>query len=186
MGCRPVSSRLISIRLRAMPFKITVIQAYTPISNYDKEDVEDFYDQLQKVLDQTPKKDNLVVQSDWNAKIREYAYGNWIGTCGRYCNTKSNERGLGLLEFASCNDLMLANIFGPHKTTRRATWHSPNGKHHNHIDYIMVKRRFRSSGNIAMTRSFPGADIGSDHELVMMTFKLHLKRVKKLGHARIK
>ena len=50
----------------------------------------------------------------------------------------------------------------------------------------MVKRRFRSSINIAKTRSFPGADIGSDHELVIMTFKLHLKRVKKQGHTRIK
>ncbi|KAK2160515.1 hypothetical protein NP493_1640g00033 [Ridgeia piscesae] len=78
---------------------------------------------------------------------------------------------------------MLANTFGPHKAS---TWHSPNGKYHNQIDYIMVRKRFRSSVNIAKTRSFPGADIGSDHELVMMTFKLHLKRVKKLGHARIK
>ena len=50
----------------------------------------------------------------------------------------------------------------------------------------MVKRRFRSSINIAKTRSFPGADIGSDHELVIMTFKLHLKRVKKQGQTKIK
>ena len=81
---------------------------------------------------------------------------------------------------------MLTNTFGPHKAFRRATWHSPNGKYHNQIDYIMVRKRFRSSVNIAKTRSFPGADIGSDHELIMMTFKLHLKRVKKHGHARIK
>ena len=40
--------------------------------------------------------------------------------------------------------------------------------------------------NIAKTSSLPGADIGSDHELVMTTVKLHLKRVKKLGHARVK
>ena len=126
------------------------------------------------------------MQGDWNAKIGEDAYENWIGTCGRYCNTKSNERGLRLLEFASYNDLMLANTFGPHKASRRATWHSPNGKYHNQIDYITVRKRFRSSVNIAKTRSFLGADIGSDHELVMVTFKLHLKRVKKLGHARIK
>ena len=39
--------------------------------------------------------------------------------------------------------------------------------------------RFKTSVNIAKTRSFPGADIGSDHELVMMTFKLHLKRAEK-------
>ena len=179
MGCRPVSSRLITIRLRATPFNITIIQAYASTSDYDDDDVEDFYEQLQEVLDQTPKKDILVVQGDWNAKIGEDAYENWIGTCGRYCNTKSNERGLRLLEFASYNDLMLANTFDPQKASRRATYH-------NQIDYIMVRKRFRSSVNIAKTWSFPGADIGSDHELVMMTFKLHLKRVKKLGHARIK
>ena len=54
------------------------------------------------------------------------------------------------------------------------------------IDYIMVKRSFRSSINVAKTQSFPGADIGSNHELVIMTFKLHLKRVKKQGQTSIK
>ena len=50
----------------------------------------------------------------------------------------------------------------------------------------MIKRRFQTSVNIAKTRSFPGADIGSDHDLVMMTFKLHLKKVSKQGHSRIR
>ena len=186
MGCRPISSRLITIRLCATPFNITIIQAYAPTTDYSDEDVEDFYEQLQEVIDQTPKKDILVVQGDWNAKVGEDAYKNWKGTCGQYCNSNSSERGLKLLEFASYNDLMLANTFGSHKSSRRVTWHSPNGEHHNQIDYIMVKRRFRSSVNIAKTRSFPGADIGSDHELVLMTFKLHLKKVKKLGPTRIK
>ena len=81
---------------------------------------------------------------------------------------------------------MVANTFGSHKTSRKITWHSPDGETHNQIAYIMVKKRFSSSVNIAKIRSFPGADIGSDHELVMMTFKLHLKRTKKQGHARIR
>ena len=50
----------------------------------------------------------------------------------------------------------------------------------------MVQRRFQTSINIAKTRSFPGADIGSNHNLVTMTLKLHLKRVSKQGHTRIK
>jgi len=179
MGCRPVSSRLITIRLRATPFNITIIQAYAPTSDYDDADVEDFYEQLQEVVDKTPKKDILVVQGDWNAKIGEDACKNWQGTCGRYCNAQTNERGLRLLEFASYNDLILANTFGQHKRSRRHTWHSPSGDHHNQIDYIMVRRRFQSSVNIAKTRSFPGADIGSDHDLVMMTFRLHLKWSRK-------
>ena len=75
MGCRLVSSRLITIRLRAVPFNITIVQAYTPISYYDNK-MEEFYDQLQNVIDQTPKKGILVVQGDWNAKVGRDACGN--------------------------------------------------------------------------------------------------------------
>lgn len=186
MGCRPVSSRLITIRLKAAPFNITIIQAYAPTCDYDDEDVENFYEQLQEVIDQTPRKDIIVVQGDWNAKVGEDACKNWKGICGQYCNNETNERGLRLLEFASYNNLVLANTFGPHKASRRWTWHSPGREHHSQIDYIMVKLRFKSSVNIAKTRSFPGADIGSDHELVMMTFRLHLKKIKKQDSVRIK
>ena len=69
MGCRPISSRLITIRLRAVPFNITVVQVYTPKSDYDHNEIEEFYYQLQNVIDQTPKKDILVAQGDWKAKM---------------------------------------------------------------------------------------------------------------------
>ena len=59
-------------------------------------------------MDQCPKKDILVVLGDWNAKVGEDAFKNWKGTCGRYCNPETNERGLRLLEFAYYNDLVLA------------------------------------------------------------------------------
>ena len=64
MGCRPVSSRLITIRLRAVPFSITIVQAYAQTSDYGDNEIEEFYDQLQNVIDQTPEKDILVVQGD--------------------------------------------------------------------------------------------------------------------------
>ena len=117
-----------------------------------------------------------VVQGDWNAKVGRDACGNWQGICGPFCNDDTNERGLRLLEFATFNDLLLANTFGHHKASRRWTWHSPNGQHHNQIDYILVWKRFRLGVNIARTRSFPGADIGSDHDLLIMTFRLRLKK----------
>ena len=162
------------------------MQAYAPTTDYDDEKIEGFYEQLQEVVDQIPKKDILIVQGNWNAKVGKDACKNCKYTCGLYSNNETNERGLRLLEFASLDDLKLANTFGPHKASRRWTWHSPNGKHHNQIDYIMIKGRFQTSVNIAKTRSFPGADIGSDHDLVMMTFKLHLKKVSKQGHSRIR
>ena len=83
------------------------------------------------------------------------------------------------LEFATFNNLVVTNTLGPHKPSRRWTCHSPDKKHHNQIDYILVKKRFRSGANIHRTRSFPGADIGSYHDLVMMTFRVRLKKARK-------
>ena len=202
MGSRSVSCRLITTCLKASPFNITIIQAYAPTTDNNDDYIEDFYDQLKEVIDQAPKKEIIVVQGDWNAKIGENASKNWQGdwnaktgedasknwkgTCGQYCNPEANERGLRLLEFASYNNLKVVNTFDPHKRSRRWTWHSPGGNFHNQIDYIMVKRRFQSSVNIAKTRSFPGADIRSDHELVMMTFRFRLQRTKNQGNIRIR
>ena len=61
----------------------------------------------------------------------------------------------------------------------------PNGQHHNQIDYILVRKRFRSGFNSARTR-FSGADIGSDHDLLMMTFRLCLKKISKPKHTKLK
>ena len=77
LGCQPVSSRLISIRLRAAPFNITIIQVYVPTSGHDDTEVDHFYQQLQETIDQTPKKDILVVEGDWNAKVGKDAQAYW-------------------------------------------------------------------------------------------------------------
>ena len=114
------------------------------------------------------------------------ACGNWQDICGPFCNVDTSERGRKLLEFATFNDLVLANTFGHHKASRRWTWHSPNGQHRNQIDYILVRKRSPSVMNIAITRSFPGADIGGEHDLLMMTLHLCLKRISKPNHTRLK
>ena len=67
--CRSVSSRLINIHLRAVPFNVTVVQEYAPTSAYYDNEIEEFYDQLHIVIDQTPKNDILVEQEDWNANV---------------------------------------------------------------------------------------------------------------------
>ena len=186
LGCRPVSCRLISIRVRAAPFIITIIQVYAPTSGHDDSEVDHFYQQLQETTDQTPKQDILVVQGDWNAKVGKDAQADWGKVCESYCNVETNERGLRLLECATFNNLVLTNTLSLHKSSRRWSWHSPDGKHHNQIVNILVKKRFRSGVNIHRTRSFPGADIGSDHDLVMMTFRVRLKKARKPNQPRLR
>ena len=125
-------------------------------------------------------------RGDWNVKVGKDAGGNWQGICEPLCNDDTNERGLRLLEFATFNDLVLANTFCDHKASRRWTWHSPNGQHHNQFDYILMKMHFQSGVNSARTQSFRGADIGSDHHLLMMTCHLCLQRISKPKHTRLK
>ena len=72
-------------------------------------EIEEFYDHLQNIIDQTPKKDILVVQGDWNAKVGKDACGNWQGICGPFSIDDTNEMGLRLLEFANFNNLVLPN-----------------------------------------------------------------------------
>ena len=122
LGCRPVSSRLISILLGAAPFNITLIQVYAPTSEHVDNEVDHFYQQLQEILDQTPKKDILDVQEDWNAKVGKYAQADWGDVCCLNYNVETNERGLRLLEFATFNNLVLTNTLEPHKPSRRWTW----------------------------------------------------------------
>ena len=74
------------------------------MSDYDDNQTEEFYDQLQNVIDQTSKKDILVVQGDWNAKVGKDAYKNWQGICIPFCHDDTNEKGLRLLAFATVNE----------------------------------------------------------------------------------
>ena len=60
---------MISVRFRGKPFNITVIQAYAPTSNAEEAEVEWFYEDLQDLLELTPKRDVLLIIGDWNAKV---------------------------------------------------------------------------------------------------------------------
>ena len=69
LGCSLKNYRMISVHFQGKPFNITVIQVYAPISNTEEAEVEWFYEDLQYLLELTPKKDVLFIIGDWNAKV---------------------------------------------------------------------------------------------------------------------
>ena len=81
------------------------------------------------------------------------------------------------MEFCQENALVIANTFFQQHKRRLYTWTSPDGQHRNQIDYIRCSKRWRSS--IQSTKTRPGADCGSDHELLIMKFRLRSKKVGK-------
>ena len=68
-GCNLKNDRMISVHFQGKPFNITVIQAYAPTSNTEEAEVERFYEDVQDLLELTPKKDVLFIMGDWNAKV---------------------------------------------------------------------------------------------------------------------
>ena len=69
LGCNLKNDRMISVHFQGKPFNITVIQVYAPISNAGEAEVEWFYEDLQDLLELTPKQDILFIIGDWNAKV---------------------------------------------------------------------------------------------------------------------
>ena len=89
-----------------------------------------------------------------------------------------NEAGQRLIEFCQENTLVKANTLFQQHERRLCTWTSPDGQHRNQIDYILCSQRWRSS--IQSTETRPGADCGSDHELLITKCRLKLKKVGKI------
>ena len=162
---------MISVHFQGKPFNITVIQGYTSTSNAEEAEVERFYEDL---LELTPKKDVLFIIRDWNAKVGSQ---ETPGVTGKFGLGIRNEAGQRLIELCQENALVIANTpFQQHKK-RLYTWTSPDDQYQNPTDHNLCSQRWRSSIQSAKTR--PGADCGSDHELLIAKFRLKLKKVGK-------
>ena len=104
-----------------------VIQVYAPTSNAEEAEVEQFYEELQDLLELTPKKDVLFIIGDWNAKVGSQSL--LPGVTGKFGFGVQNEAGQSLIEFRQENALVIANtLFQQHKR-RLYTWTSPDGQH---------------------------------------------------------
>ena len=117
---------MISVLFQGKQFNITVIQVYAPTSNAKETEVERFYEDLQDLLELTPKKDVLFITGDWNAKV-----GNQEtpGVTGKFGLGMRNEAGQRLREFCQENALVIANTFFQQHKRRLYTWTSPDGQH---------------------------------------------------------
>ena len=104
------------------------------------------------------------------------------GLTGKFGLGIRNEAGQRLIQFCQENALVITNTLCQQHKRRLYTWTSQDGQHRNQIDYILCSQWWRTSIQSAKTR--PGADCGSDHELLIGKFRLKLKKVEKpLDHS---
>ena len=110
-------------RFQGKPFSIPVIQVYAPASNAEEVEVEWFYEDLQDLLELTPKKDVLFIIGDWNAKVGSQEIP---GVTGKFGLRVQSEAGQRLTEFCQENTLVIANTLLQQHKRRLYTWTSPD------------------------------------------------------------
>ena len=113
LGCSLKNDRMISIYFQGKPFNATVIQVYAQTSNAEEAEVEQFCEDLQDLLELTPKKDVLFIIGDWNAEVGSQ---ETPGVTGKFGLGIQNEAGQRLIEFCQKNALIIENtLFQQHK-----------------------------------------------------------------------
>ena len=138
------NNRMISVRFQGKPFSITVIQVYSPTSNVEEAEVEQFYEDLQDLLELTPKKRCPFHYKGLECKSRK-SRNTWSNR--QIGLGVQNEAGQRLIEFCQENTLITANtLFQQHKR-RLYTWTSPDGQQWNETDYILWAKLYTVSKN---------------------------------------
>ena len=147
---------------------------WCPTTNAEEIEIDQFYEDLQDLPELGSKKDVFFLIGVWNAKVGSREMPGVTGKFGLGVQTEAGQR---IAELCQENTLVIANtLFQQHKRWLYI-WTSPDGQYQNQIDHILCSPKWRSSIQSAKTR--PGADWGSDHELLIAKFRLKLKKVGK-------
>lgn len=174
MGYWAVSDRVMLVKIKGNHFNINIIQAYAPTADAEIEKVEEFYESLDRAYKQCKSSEIKIVMGDINAKIGK---GRELNIVGEFGIGERNERGELFVEWCIKNEQVVTNTWFKNHPRRIYTWTSPGDRARNQIDYITINERFRNS--VKDSKTYPGADCGSDHNPVVATMCLKLRKNKK-------
>ncbi|XP_063681918.1 uncharacterized protein LOC134816852 [Bolinopsis microptera] len=175
----PTSEWVLTARLHSKQISISVVVAYAPTEGAEESEKDKFYRTLTDTFDGLPRHDIKLLLGDFNAKVTSGKYGSEAVIGGESLHSSSNDNGTRLVDFCATNQLVIGGTLFEHKNIHKGTWRSPNGLTVNQIDHICIGKRFRQS--LFDVRVCRGADIGSDHYLVLGLLKIKLQSVTKIN-----
>jgi exonuclease III len=182
----PISERIIKIRLLCAPIHITVIAVYSPVNPVTKQmgdESDKFYADLQDTINNVSTNDMLIIMGDLNARVgknQQKRQQHVIrSSVGPFTVDTETENGTRLTDFCEINNIIISNTFFKHKLVHQTSWMHPRNKIWHMIDYTLVNKKFRSSvEDVRMFRGAAGA-IGTDHQLMRVKIRIHLKSRRK-------
>jgi hypothetical protein len=150
-------------------YTVKVIQVYAPTSTHDDDEVEQFYEDVEKAMDENPSHYQYLI-GDFNAKLGKREEDSEV-SIGSFSYDRRNERGDTLLNFLQQNNLFAMNSFFAGKPQRKWTWASADGVTKNEIDYIITNRK-STVKNVTVLNNFT---TGSDHRMVRAKVTLNTR-----------
>jgi hypothetical protein len=152
---------------------VTIIQCYAPTNLAESETKDQFYQQLQETVDSSPKRDIIMILGDLNAKVGTNNRNRELHM-GKHGIGEMNENGELFADFCVQNDLVIGGTIFKHKNIHKVTWISPDHNTQNQIDHICISRKWRRS--LMDVRAYRGADVGSDHILLIGKLRVKIKK----------
>ena len=174
MGFWAISDRVIMMKLEAKPFNINVMQVYAPTQDYEGEEIEKFYQEIPNGMKYAKSDGVICMMRDLYAKVGHERYQNIVGMHGL---GRINEMIKRLIQFWQNNKLIIANTWFQQPVRKLYTWKCPGDISKNQIYYIMFNERFRNC--IKQAKTYPGADMNSDHNKWMTDYILNLMENQK-------
>ena len=162
-----------SFTTRKKNINMNIVQVYAPTNDAEDEVKDSFYNKLQNVVSKLPNKDVNIIMGDLNAKVGS-DNENYEEVMGKHGLGEINDNGDRLLGFCTFNKMVIGGTVFPHKKIHKSTWVSPDGQTENQIDHFCISRKFRRS--MDDVRTLRGADVGSDHHLVLAKIRIKLKK----------
>jgi hypothetical protein len=151
--------------------------AHSPTEDKANEEKDSFYDELDEIYGKCPKRDCKIIIGDMNDKVgKEQIYSPVIGK--HSLHEMSNDNGMRLINFASSRNMIIGSTMFEHKDIHKRTWQSPDGNMFNQIDHILIDVRHCS--DLRDVRSYKGANIDSDHYLIISKIRSRISKARKM------
>ena len=175
IGWEAKGPRLItaSFKTSQKKIKMNLILGYAPTNASSDETKNEFYEQLEAILDSLNDKDVNILLGDFNAKVGQQNNG-YEECMGKHGLGMMNENGELFANTCALYNFVIGGTVFPHKEIHKGTWVSPDHKTINQIDHICISKKFRRS--LLDVKVKRGADVYSDHHLVVAKLKLKLKK----------
>ena len=180
----PVSERVATLTLRKNRFRIKIVGVYFPHCGYPDESVQQVYDILGNILQETrATKDHIVIAGDFNAEIGVRQVIDNQRLIGEWSVGEQNYRGFILKRWCELNDMSIANTLYPKRKENIFTYVGPN-KHERQIDFALLSRKTRRL--LRNAGSTEEVDLGSDHRAIEVVLELAEQKKRRKQRKRAK